>query len=733
MLQHAKFSFMQRFFATILFIAFFTLSSLAGEGMWIPLLLKALNEAEMKSMGMKMTAEDIYSVNKGSLKDAVVHFGGFCTGEIISDKGLLLTNHHCGYDAIQSHSTLEKNFLIEGYWAKNLSEELPTPGLFATFIVRIEDVTASVLNGVTPEMDTKTRQSAIDKNIQSVNQSCSKEESQDSYIRPFFEGNQYFLFVTETYNDVRYVGSPPESIGKFGADTDNWVWPRHTGDFSVFRVYAGPDNKPADYSPDNKPFKPRHFFPISLDGVEEGDFTLVFGFPGRTSQYLPSFAVAQMADIIDPARIGVRDISLGIMDKHMRQNPDARLAYAAKYAGLANSWKKWIGEVQGLKSKGAVAVKENQEADFLNVLQKDKALQETYGHLLPELKSLYKELDPFMKNRVLMSEIINGSNIEMFYVASMANRLVKAYKENGEDGFNKVASQILDLTGDFYKEYRPGIDKEVFAALMKHATMALDLEYRPDFLNNPAASKSENYYESISNTIYNSTFLVKHQDFEAAIKKGPVEFTKLVEADQGYLLYQDMRKIMDEKLSPTFNTLMEKIQILQRDYVTALMKAYPNKRFWPDANNTMRVTYGQVEPYQPKDGVQYKTTTYLDGVMEKYKPGDYEFDVHPKLIELYKKKDYGQYAEDGKMPVCFIASNHTTGGNSGSPAIDARGNLIGINFDRVWEGTMSDLFYDRSICRNIMVDIRYVLFVIDKFAGAGHLLNEMKIVHPKSK
>jgi len=725
--RYIRKSFLQATLA-LLILAIQVLPVIAGEGMWLPLLLKALNEAEMKSMGMKMSADDIYSVNKGSLKDAVVHFGGFCTGELVSDEGLLFTNHHCGFDAIQGHSTLEKNYIKDGFWAKDKSEELPTPGLFATFIVRIEDVTSQVMEGLSEEMTASERQTIIDRNLNTQKQNAKKETWQDVLIRSFFEGNQYYLFITETYNDVRYVGSPPESIGKFGADTDNWVWPRHTGDFSVFRIYAGPDNKPAEFSPENKPLKPRHFFPISLDGIDEGDFTLVFGFPGRTNQYIPSFGVAQTADIIDPARIGVRDISLGIMDKHMRADADIRLAYASKYAGLANSWKKWIGEVQGLNGKDAVEVKEKQEAAFMEELSKNKKLNSAYGHVLPELKMVYANLDTVIRNRVLLGEVMGGSNVELFYLTSYADRLVKSFAEKGEAGFQELSAQYLPALEEFFRDYRKSVDEELFASLTSHLARTLDKAYMPDVLTTAYQSGTNDTW---AHDVFMNTLLTDKTQFTEAIQKGGESFSKAMAEDQAYQVYLNMKKVMDEKLSPVFNDLNKKIQVLQRDYVKALMETYPDKRFWPDANSTLRVSYGQVEPYAPKDGMSYKTQTYLDGVMEKYIPGDYEFDVDPRLIELYKNKDYGKYGENGKMPVCFIASNHTTGGNSGSPAIDAYGNLIGINFDRVWEGTMSDLYYDKSICRNIMVDIRYVLFVIDKFAGAGYLLKEMKIVHPK--
>lgn len=702
---------------------------LAGEGMWLPLLLKSLNEAEMKAMGMKMSAEDIYSVNHGSLKDAVVLFGGFCTGELISDEGLLLTNHHCGYDAIQSHSTLEKNYLKDGYWARNHQEELPNPGLYATFIVRMENVSDQAFEGLTDAMTPAERQAQIDKNLLAVRNSAQRETWQEAMTRSFFEGNQYYLFITETYRDVRYVGSPPESIGKFGADTDNWVWPRHTGDFSLFRIYAGPDNKPAEYSPDNKPLKQKHFFPVSMDGVQDGDFTLVFGFPGRTNQYLPSFAVQQTADIIDPARIEVRNISLGIMDKNMRASEDVRLAYAAKYASLANAWKKWIGEVQGLHSKHAVPVKEKQESEFAKALARDKKLNDKYGSLLPEMKALYSQMDTIVKNRTMLAEVISGSNVEIFLMAAYADRLIKAYQSNGEKGYSEAVQRLVPTLEGFYKEYRKEVDLQLFAALTSHLSENLSPQYRPEALK---GMSTEMDFSQWTNEVFANTRLTDQSSFVDLIEQGGDSLTKSMDADKAYQVFMALKKVMDDQLSAPFNMINQQILPKQKEYVAALMAVYPDRRFWPDANSTLRVAYGQVEPYAPKDGMTYKTQTYLEGIMEKYIPGDYEFDVHPKLIELYEKKDYGPYSDHGKMPVCFIASNHTTGGNSGSPAIDAYGNLIGLNFDRVWEGTMSDLYYDKSICRNIMVDARYILFIIDKFAGAGHLVKEMKLVHPKA-
>lgn len=720
---------------SLVILAVFVLSgilpAIAGEGMWIPLLLKLLNESEMKSMGMKMSAEDIYSVNKGSLKDAVVHFGGFCTGEVISDQGLVLTNHHCGYDAIQNHSTLEKNYLRDGYWAQSHAGELPNPGLFVTFIVRIEDATKDMLEGITEGMDPKARQARLEANQAAVTASTKREAWQDVMVRSFFEGNQYYLFVTETYNDIRYVGSPPESIGKFGADTDNWVWPRHTGDFSLFRIYAGPDNRPADYSPDNKPYKPRHFFPVSLDGVANGDFTLVFGFPGRTQQYLPSFAVDQVIRQVDPARIAVRDLSLGIMDKHMRADEGTRLALASKYASISNAWKKWIGELQGLKAKHAVDHKRKQEAEFTLALQKDRDLQARYGSLLPSLEVLYRDMDPVIRDRTILAELLGGSNVELFRAAAYADRLARAFGDNGQSGFASLSQRYAPVLESFYKEYQPTVDQEVLAALLKHTRDQLAVENMPASL--AGTTGQDDAIQARTARIYRESNLVSLDRMQASLGGEGAAFVAALQDDPGYQLYLDLKKPLDATLNPAYTTLNNQINDGLQQYVTALMAVYPNKRFWPDANSTLRVSYGQVEPYAPRDGVLYETQTYLDGVMEKYVPGDYEFDVPPRLRELYANKDFGDYGENGRMPVCFIASNHTTGGNSGSPAIDAHGNLIGINFDRVWEGTMSDLYYDRSICRNIMVDARYILFVIDKFAGAGHLVREMKLVHPKRK
>ncbi len=700
----------------------------AVEGMWLPLLLGLLNETEMKSLGMKMSAEDIYSVNKGSLKDAIVHFGGGCTAEVISGQGLLLTNHHCGFGQIQSHSTLEKNYLEDGFWAKTLKDELPNPGLTATFISRIEDVTAAALLGVTDDMDKKTRQSTIDKNLDAIKKSAKMEAWEEAMIRPFFAGNQYFMFVTVTYKDVRLVGTPPSSIGKFGADTDNWVWPRHTGDFSIFRIYADKDNRPAEYAATNMPLKPKHFLPISLDGVAEGDFTMVFGFPGRTNQYLPSYAISQLADVLDPARIMVRDKTLAVWDGGMRADAQVKIQYASKQASLANAWKKWKGEVLGLRKTSAVKKKQQYEAEFMKIVVVNPKFAKYQG-LLPEFEQLYRDITPYAEAKAYFDEIL-GSNVEIFRAASRFNGIIRAHEKNGEAGFIEEKLKVRDGLASFYKDYSPAMDQRVFAAQMEVLVKKLGKDFQSDMLANMLVNAGGSY-EKLAEYVFSNSFLTNQAAAAAVLEKPMFDGIRAIVTDPVSQLLNDLRDIYSTKITPKYNELNDRTEVLQATYMRAQMEVFPNKKFYPDANSTMRVSYGQVQGYKPQDAVAYSPQTYLEGVMEKYVPGDYEFDVPARLRELYDKKDYGQYGENGKLPVCFLGSNHTTGGNSGSPAIDAHGNLIGLNFDRVWEGTMSDYNYDISICRNIMVDARYVLFIMDKYAGASHLIKEMKLVHPK--
>lgn len=710
-----------------LFLCFtFSFAVFAQQGgMWIPSLLEGMNEQEMKSIGMKMSAQDIYDVNQSSLKDAIVHFNGGCTSEIISPKGLLLTNHHCGYGEIQSHSTVENDYLQNGFWAMSLEEELVNPNLVATFIVKIEDVTNAVLEGVNDLSDEAAKQQKIRENSNNVAQNFPRESWQDAAVRVFFEGNQYVLFVTETFRDVRLVGAPPSSIGKYGSDTDNWVWPRHTGDFSLFRIYADKDNKPASYSKDNVPYTPKHFLPISMDGVAEDDFTLVFGFPGRTNEYLPAVAVEQTINDLNPARIAIRDAALKVADGFMRKDAAIKIQYASKYARIANYWKKWIGESQGLKKSNAVAIKRKFESEFAaRVASNNK--QAVYGDLLPQFEKLYTEITPYAVSREYFVEVVLR-NTEMLTMAYRINQLPAIYEAKGEEAFQKQKENLVGFSKDFYKNFNLNVDKNVFEQLIQLYSQNVSGNFQPSVLKNLDVS-------ALTKTIYAKSDLINQAAFDDLLSGSSKQILKRLKKDPALTFVDALTTHYNTEIAPKYNALNLEISALQRNYMKAQLELFPEARIFPDANSTMRVTYGKVKGYQAADAVYYQPVTYLEGVMEKYKPGDYEFDVPEKLISLYNQKDFGDYADaNGKMPVCFIGTNHTTGGNSGSPAIDAHGNLIGLNFDRVWEGTMSDIYYDPAICRNIMVDIRYVLFIVDKFAGAKNLIDEMKLVHPKAK
>ncbi|WP_372801099.1 S46 family peptidase [Lutibacter sp.] len=719
-------------FYVLLAIAFISLNSIAQVsqkvdtrkiqgGMWIPSLLEGMNEQEMKLLGSKMTAKDIYDVNNSSLKDAIAHFGGGCTSEIISPNGLLLTNHHCGYGVIQSHSSVEHDYLKDGFWAMSYEEELPNESLTATFIKRIDDVTEAVFAGVTDDMEEAAKMKIINQNILKVNKEVEKEEWQDSYVRSFYKGNQYLLFVTEVFKDVRLVGAPPSSIGKFGADTDNWMWPRHTGDFSMFRVYADANNRPATYSKDNVPYKPNHYLPISLDGVEENDFTLVFGFPGRTNEYLPAVAVDQIVNVLNPAKIEVRDNALKIVNTFMRKDADIKIKYASKYASTANYWKKWIGENQGIHQTKAIQHKLDLEKEFSKIVAEKDLVG--YQTLLSDFEKLYKEIENVSLARDYWIEIAYR-NVELLGITFRAFQIEQAYLRGGEQGFENARKSILSRLEGTYKNYSPVVDKPVFEKLTALYAEKSPKEYLPS--NMVGVNFSE-----ITNEIYASTKLTSLEGATELLSGSSDEVIKKLNADKAYTFGKELHTIFYTKLEPKFQQLNLQIEAVQKEYMKALMEVFPNKRFFPDANSTLRVNYGMVQGYEPKDGVYYTAKTYLDGVMEKYVPGDYEFDVPQKLQDLYKTKDYGPYAENGKIPVNILSTNHMTGGNSGSPIVDAHGNLIGLAFDTTWEGTMSDLYFDADIVRSIMVDIRYVLFIVDKYAGAKNLIEEMTLVHPK--
>jgi hypothetical protein len=674
-------------------------------GMWIPSLLEGMNENEMTALGSKLSAQDIYDVNNSSLKDAIGHFNGGCTSEVISNQGLLLTNHHCGYGQIQSHSTLENDYLKDGFWAMSLEEEIPNENLYVEFIVSIHDVTDKVLSNVTDDLSEREKQSTITKNSNAVMETWPREDWQDVKTKAFYNGNQYFLFVTERFEDIRLVGAPPTSIGKFGSDTDNWVFPRHTGDFSLFRIYADENNRPAKYSKDNKPYTPKHYLPVSLDGVEEGDFTMVFGFPGTTNEYLPAVAIQHITQEFNPTNIAIREAALKVIDAKMKSSDEVRIKYASKQARIANAWKKWIGENLGIDKSNAVEKRREFEADFVSALE-EKGLTEKYGQILPEFDRLYKEFGPINIKRRNFIEVFLVTNelMQMTFRAYQLEQAVNADKR----AFDKAKADLTSRLKGIHKNYDATVDQEVFENVMPF------------------------YNENVDASIYANTAFTSLESALALLDGSAKKVVKNLNNDPAYQYAKPMIEEFFYKINAEYEARNMPISALQTKYMTALMEALPDERYFPDANSTLRVTYGQVRGYSPRDAVYYNPVSYLDGVMEKYVPGDYEFDVPEKLIELYQSKDFGEYTdENGKVPVCFLGTNHTTGGNSGSPAIDAHGNLIGLNFDRVWEGTMSDMYYDPEICRNIMVDLRYILFIIDKYAGATHLIDEMTLVHPK--
>ncbi|MEZ7938474.1 MAG: S46 family peptidase [Schleiferiaceae bacterium] len=661
---------------TVLTIIYSITIAQAKEGIWIPMLLNN-NIAEMQAMGCELSAEDIYSVNHSSLKDAIVSFGGFCTGEFISSSGLVLTNHHCGYRQIQKQSSLEHNYLKEGFWANNTSEELMNPGLFVKQLVYMEDVTNAVLGA-------EDEEAAISAMIEAK---TSENPDFDYEVVPFFYGNQFFLLATKKYSDVRLVGAPPSSIGKFGADTDNWVFPRHTGDFSLFRVYD--DN--------GLPFTPAQHLKVNIGSRTPGEFTMVLGYPGTTQEYLPAVAMDQLVNEVNAYKVEVRSVLLGIMDREMRKNEQAKIQYASKYASTANGWKKWIGQIEGIEFSDGIDRKRKLEADFTARIAADPSLWMAYSSVLNDLNIAYTKRGPSAQMRTAFIETIYYG-MPWFNFMNSAMRIeesdvLKAAVLSFQEGFNRTISE---------------------EATTKMLELALeDLSELTTDIQGSAGEFSKAVHDELDALFLSAS---SEQEFSLDEQSVSSDFVSAV-----FGVYRSV-------IAPAYNEHNKQIASLQASYMKALIAAFPERQFYPDANSTLRVTYGKLEGVEPRDAVSYGTTTYLEGVMAKYQPGDYEFDVPAKLIELYEAKDYGPYAENGKVPVCNIASNHTTGGNSGSPVLNGRGELIGLNFDRIWEGTMSDVNFDARICRNIMVDSRYVLFIIDKFAGQKWLIDEMSLV-----
>jgi hypothetical protein len=700
----------------LLLMAAMTINALADEGMWIPMLL-GRNEADMQKAGMHISAKDIYDINNACLKDAIILFNQGCTGEYVSDEGLFLTNHHCGYSYITMHSTVDHDYLTNGFWAMDRSQEIPCPGLTATRLVRMEDVTTQVLQGIDPSTAESERAAIIESNIKKITLRATEGTHYKAIIKPFYYGNQYFMYINEVFTDVRLVGAPPSNIGKFGGDTDNWMWPRHTGDFSMFRVYADKDNKPAPYSADNKPYKPLKHLDISLDGVKEGDFTFVFGYPGTTQRYVTSDAVDLAANIENPIRIQLRTIRLNHYNKAMNQSPAQRLRYASRVASIANGWKKWQGETQGINRLKGV----EQKRDFEKRFQTWANDKPQYYNVLPQLKKAYNVLRPIEVELTYFNEAV--------FASDFMNRAYECWKLSNEEDIVKRNAAVdklkssLDKYFDDFGKHAP-VDRAIFIETYMVMWKAGYAPYLGINTLDPASIEKKLgkiFDESILN---NKAKMQKFLDSYNAKSSAKLKKDPAVDLfDQAYRLAYDPQKIA------TYRRNNQDIQRLMRLYVKGMMEMQPDVNFFPDANLTLRVAYGHVEGFRPKDGVYYKPYSTLQGIMEKENPDIYDYVVEPKLKQLYNTKDYGRYGTpDKEMPVGFIATNHTTGGNSGSPVLNADGQLIGLNFDRCWEGTMSDLLFDPDYCRNICLDIRYCLFIIDKFAGARHLINEMTLV-----
>lgn len=697
----------------------------AEEGMLIPSLIKAF-EDDMQAMGMKLSAEDIYSVNKSSLKDAIMHFGGGCTAELVSDQGLLLTNHHCGFSQVQSHSSLENDYIKYGFWAKTFDQELTNPSLTASRMVRIEDMTDAVFAG-TEGLTGEAYDERVKANIKELIAIATEGNHYEASIKPFNYGNEFYMIVKEVFKDVRLVGAPPSSVGKFGGDTDNWVWPRHTGDFSVFRIYAGADNKPAEYSADNKPYKPLHFLPVSVKDRVPGEFTLIYGFPGTTEQHLSSEHLRYIMDTERPARIAMREQSLGVIDASMRSSDLLRIKYASKQARIANGWKKWIGQIGGLQTVDAIQIKLDREKVYNDMTATKTEWQMKYGGIISEMNQLVSEYKG--------SDFAYGMAIEYMYVGAESfkrarsfEKFVSKYEELVKLG--KLDEELVKLRASakgFFKNYDEETDRKIFIKTTEEYIQRMEKIGLSELLKGQSV-------EELANQIFSNSVLVNEARYEAFLTSlNDSTMASFAVNDPAFKLWKGLSADMYENVIPGVRYFNGKMDQLLKVYVEGKLEMFPNEKHWADANSTLRITYGKLEGSAPHDGMTYTEHTTLDGIIAKNNSGEADFELLPDFRALAESKDYGGYDQDGELWVCFTGSNHTTGGNSGSPVIDAEGNLMGLNFDRSWESTMSDFMFDADRCRNITVDVRYVLWIMDKYAGATNLIDEMTLVKGKSK
>lgn len=694
----------------------------ARDGMWMPNLLKQLNGADLKALGLELPVEDLFRPDSLSLKDAIVQFGGGCTGEIVSSKGLLFTNHHCGFSQIQSLSTLEHNYLDSGFWAKSLAEEIPCPGLTVTFIREIRDVTAEILSGIPPDAGLEAREKRIRIASDSLEKSAITGTGYKALIKPFYGGNEYYLFITEAYRDIRFVGAPPSSIGNFGGETDNWMWSRHTGDFSVFRIYAGKDNRPADYAADNIPYSPRKWLTIQTGGIKEGDFTMVYGFPGRTAQFLTSASLRQIKERLNPVRIELRDMRLNIWREKMSVNDTVRLKYSSKFRTLANAYKKWKGELMGMNASEVVQKKLEFEKTFSERIARNPDWNLRYGSVLENLRNTVDSSEMVVYVNELFNEGLMG--IELFGIAAKLKPLADLCKASPKDEgkLSAAATKTLNELNSTYKNYDALLDRQVASAILAHCTEKIPTSYAPAFLEDYRKSA----HKFIERLYTRSAFASKARA-EAFLKNFNSASLKKLEEDPAYKAYMELAKVRSSRIDTALAGYNQRIAALQRLYIRAIRELQPETPIAPDANSTLRLSYGKVQGIQPKDGVLYNWYTTVDGILEKSRSAESDYSITADYRSLLERASGSTYANSGKIPVAFLASNHTTGGNSGSPVLNARGELIGINFDRIWEGVVSDYYYIETLSRNIAVDIRYVLFVIDSVGNARRLIEEMTI------
>ena len=708
----------------------------ADEGMWLPMFVERLNYVDMQKMGLQLTPEELYSINHSSLKDAIVGLGSdampsmfFCTGEIVSEHGLLFTNHHCGYGAIQKLSSDEHDYLKDGFWAKNYGEELPAPDMTASFLVRMEDVTKDVLGVVTDDMDYDEQVSAKRAKMKELEAAASENGKYYPMVKSFYEGNEYYMFVYQVFPDVRLVGVANASIGKFGGDTDNWMWPRHTGDFSIFRVYADKDGNPAAYSRDNVPLTPKYHLPISLDGVQKDDFTMIWGFPGTTERYMSSYGIDYNVETFYPAIIDIFGTQLEVMEEYMKVDDHINLMYADNHAGLANTWKNFIGQCKMLRKNKVSETKVALERDFTNWVNKNNKTE--YKDALPNLRKAYQDMSEVAKYIYYPNFVAQAGPAG---IAAQFAAYYQAYLEKDKDS-QEMSLMILQSMNvdDLFAETDQQVEKKTFAEMLKTYKAAFKAEELPEIYN-IIDKKFKGDIDAFADDVYANSIFGNADNIKAFLAKPN---PKKIGKDYAYIMNTSMMEVIINAM-PAYRNAMSAVSENDHVFVKGLREYYaatqPEKSLYPDANSTMRMSYGSVQDYMPADAVHYDYVCTANGILEKYVPGDFEFDAPKRLIDLIEKKDFGAYAdENGELIVCFLSTNDITGGNSGSPIMNGKGELIGLAFDGNWEAMSGDVNFEPKLQRTINVDVRYVLFIIDKYAGATNLIDELDIRRSEPK